>query len=268
MWYEPDNTWLARVAISVPTTAAAASGDVDVVIPASFLDFWDAIDASGAELRVVTAAGALVAYAVDNGSGGAFNKTSKLGRLRLDGVTLPNLANSVTLFYLYYKASSAQASAAVAVTMTSVLTGYIELAGPSGVVVVHEDNVLRQRKPRYTLVKRASEQRAVWFDFGGSLSYAIQLVNEEKFWEEPWYATYRVVDITESAQATMVDAPSLRFVVDEGRVWLKCPVLAGTDETNYTLHPLLRTVYPGGTVEAQKIESAVGVRVEDSHYES
>ena len=168
-WFAAGGIWRRRASISVDI-AGATPVDVDVVIPKDWDDFWDVIDASGLELRAVWYDGQTVlSYSVDDGAGGAFDRTNRLGRIRIDGMTVP-AATAVLQVWLYYDSSSAQGTGAVATVIAAARTGYIELGSPGQYQFTHMPQTARSLKPRSILHKTVNEQIFVWIRLDGALA--------------------------------------------------------------------------------------------------
>jgi hypothetical protein len=268
MWYggaagSSSIVWSRRVAITIDNSAASASGDVNVTIPKGFDDFWDVIDASGEELRVVSYdSQALLAYSVDDGAGGAFSRTNRTGRIQIDTVTLPASA-SVVLVWLYYGSTSTQGSAAVATTITSAKSGYIELGRPSGRRYRYEPSTPNLARPRAILApKRAQEDIYVWVDVTRALSHRTWPGNGARFHEELYFATMGI-NVSGSDASAMYSVGNNRFVFDQqtGQTWLKVFVTAGSSGDDATLIPDIRTILPGGSAAHQRLVPTAGLHV-------
>jgi hypothetical protein len=264
-WY--DEVWTRRAAISVDTSGGAASGDVDVTIPKGLDDFWGVIDASGNELRVVGPdSQTLQAYAIDNGSGGAFNATTRLGRIRLDAVTFPTLAGSTMALWLYYGSTSTQGSGAGA-TGAGSIAGYVDYVLPSMHRFVHSAQIPQHTRPRTSIHKRVNEEVYVNFDFSQVLQMRGLPGYKSNRYEEPWYATATVEDSGGAAQASMVDASRNRFIqAGRNQLYYSVLVKAGTTATPYTVVADLRTRLPGASTAHQRLISSVGLYVRDVRY--
>lgn len=261
-------SWRKRKAITAINTAGGATKDIDVVIPADWDDFWTTIDASGLELRVTAANGRTVqAYSVDDGSGGAFSKTNRLGRLRIDGATVPGTATEADLLWVYYDSVSTQGTAAVVTTMASILTGYIELGVPSG---TWQADASPPRpgldRPRSSLGKDPADEANLWVHLTPEMELRQGQSGGRRLYEEPWAATYSVVNAAASVQAAMIDATLIRFVeITTGtggrQVWARFRIKAGSDDTRYTALPVITTTIPAETGVHRTLNPRVGFRV-------
>lgn len=261
-WYAASGLWRRRAAISVEI-AAATPIDVNITIPPEWDAFWSAIDSSGNNLRVIWYDGKTVlTYAIDNGSGGAFDKTNRLGRIQIDGMTVPN-ATGMLCIWLYFDPSSNQSSGASAVTISSAQNGYIELGTPGQHRFRHQPQTPRATKPRSIVHKTVNEQAFVWIRH--SLSRRATPGNSSSVHEEPLYCTQQVVNSSAVDQAAMYDVTKARWVwTPRGELWLRVLIKAGTTATNYTLVVLTRTILPNETTATQQLETRIGVAVRDN----
>jgi hypothetical protein len=262
--------WLRRVPVSLDNTAGGSTVDFDITIPKGLDAFWSVIDSAGAELRLTAADGETVLdYGIDNGSGGAFNAaavTARTGRLRTNNTTVPAVANSTVLAWLYFNSSTAQGSSG-GVTGTGTIAGYIDTTIPKLHRFVHAPQIPAQTRPRSTIHKRVDEEIALFVSFMGSMGLKSLPGFSHARNEEPWYATPSVLDTAGAAQAGMIDATKNRFVdAGRGRIFYKMIVKAGTTANNYTALADLRTLLPAASVFNQRLISTIGVSVRDVRY--
>lgn len=260
MWYRPEYTRRMAISLDVP---ASSPVDANVTIPKGLDDFWTNIDTSGNELRVVHSDSETVLnYSIDDGAGGAFSKTNRLGRLQLDGVVTPSVAGMQCL-WLYYNTTSTQGSGAVATTITSARNGYIELSRPSGPRrYVHRPQLPGGTYPIEEFHKTAVETVPVWVHYSGSLAKAGKAAREAALLEELYYCTLVVEDTGAGDVATMYDITRPRFVWHRPTgMWIRFEVKAGTTATDYTGSFDARTILPGATALLQRLDTRIGIRV-------
>lgn len=261
-WYSTD--YDDRFAISVPDTTGVATADIDTTIPRDLDAFWAAIDSSGYGIRVTAYDGVtLVSYAIDNGSGGAFDKTNRLGRIRIDGATMPNVANTVAVFWVYFDIDT-PANGGSAVTMSSIVTGYVVHALPPRIVRA-------QRQPpglaRPTQIdhKATSADQHFWIDVAGLLQRYPRPYNRRRIREEIRAAAYSVLNDAGTPEGSMVAHASTRLCeVREGvsrRMLIRVSVSGGTTGERYTIALVLRTGDPVGAL--QTIITTLGIVVRD-----
>lgn len=263
-WYK--EPYQRRAAITVHNSGGAGTIDVDVVIPADWDEFWDEIDASGNELRVTSGDGyTLLAYSVDNGSGGAFDKTGRNGRIRIDGASVPATADSIVLFWLYFDTSSNQGSGAVVTTISSPLTGYVERATPSW--MIYEAQPLRPGKtgPRETFGKTVADTISVWVDFTDFLEHRRNPYAKRMMFEEPFIAVITAEDSAGANAPTLFTSSAARWVEVYGvrgrRIYLRVTVTAGATATAYTIKVSVSTRVPLISSNNRVHETRFGLRV-------
>lgn len=263
-------SWLSedyadRAAISVPDSAGVATADIDTTIPPDWDEFWAAIDSNGYGIRVTTYDGrTAVSYAVDNGSGGAFDKTNRLGRIRIDGAAMPNVANTVALFWVYFDIDS-PTNGSVAVTMTSIVTGYILQAKPSNRLVRAKRQPPGLTRPADIDSKATAATEHFWFDVAGLLQRYPRPQKRRLFREEIRAAGYAVLDDAGAVVGGMSTAADTRFVeIVDGlhrQMLVRVTGTGGTTGERYTVALTLRTGDPLGG--QQTIVVTLGVVVRD-----
>lgn len=267
-WY--DDTYQQRTPIAVPNSAGAASGDVDITIPKDWDAFWSAIDSAGAYVRVTGADGrTLLSYDVDDGAGGAFSVANRAGRIRVDGAALYAVADTTTLLWVYWDTDGTVVSdASVVVTMSSILTGYIELGGvpPARITVVQPPAAGNQRPGRSEVKSTVADER-FWFDFGSILHQYASAVESHVVYEEVQAVGYTVYDDAGAAVSSMVTHSATRFVelVQGRRRRMLVGVLVddGADGSAYTVAIAATTMVPLVTSRSQ-ITSRCGLIVRDA----
>jgi hypothetical protein len=269
-WYAALLTlvWMRRAIISVDNTATPGTVDVDVVIPPDFDDFWGRIDAAGAELRVISPnSRTLAAYSVDNGSGGAFDATNRLGRVRVDAFAF-GATPGVFVLWLYYGSVTAQGAASVATVIAAPNTGYIELGKPSAV----RRYAYAPVRPGYTrpvqlTAKTSGENIDVWIDITPALEHRMGVANFGIFHEEAYFCVLNVYNSALVDQPLMYDATRTRWVFNQktGRTWLRVFIQGGTSGQNYVIVPSVYTQRPGDNagILAQKVHPYVALVVRD-----
>lgn len=262
-WLHED--YADRAAISVPDGTGVSTADIDTTIPPDWDEFWAAIDSNGYGIRVTTYDGrTAVPYAVDNGSGGAFDKTNRLGRIRLDGAPMPNVANTVALFWVYFD-TDAPTNGAVAVTMTGVVTGYILQARPSNRLVRAKRQPPGLTRPADIDSKATAATEQFWFDVAGLLQRYPRPQQRRLVREEIRAAGYAVLDDTGSVAGGMATAADTRFVeILDGlhrQMLVRVSVSGGTTGARYTVALTLRTGDPLGG--QQTIVVPLGLVVRD-----
>lgn len=262
-----NSAWRSRAAITLYSSSDLAQ-DFDVVIPSQWDDFWDNIDTSGNELRVTDAAGTALDYGIDDGSGGAFSKTNRLGRIRINNYDTPISTSGATLAWIYYNSTSTQGSGAGS-SGTGGQTGYIELATPSGLIIGHRSPIAGNTAPPQQIHKTAAERKALWLGYGGLLAPAFTPLRGASVNEELYYVAHDVVDTSAASVPTMVETTAIRFVwVPRGPnmgTWCRFLVVGGSSGNWYTSTLLSRTVSPtdGVSTIRNTFDTRIGVYVRD-----
>jgi hypothetical protein len=254
------DSWRDRRLVFVPNTGGASPVDVDVVIPPWWDDFWGAIDVNGKELRVTSADGVTgLSYSVDDGSGGAFDRAGRAGRIRIDGLTTAATASVVAL-RLYFDPSTTQGDGSTTTTISGALDGTVALVTPSQHAVQGQPATVGLQRPRDVAVKSAAEEVTLWARI--PTTQALTAANGRRDLEEPWLIEAEIYDDT-GAAATDADVDLTRSALVETRegVFAGLHVTGGTVGTGYTVAVLLHTLMPGGTSAHRKVECRIGVYI-------
>jgi hypothetical protein len=238
-----DSAWPRRWSITVGNAAGAASGDVEVVVPADW-DGWGVIQADGDDIRITTADGqTLVAYALSG-----FNYANRTVTLQIKSAALSNTAGMDLLWV--YAGNVAATVGATAVVMVAPLTGYIETGRPSTHIIQAQPERPGATRPRNRIQKTATEQLYVWIRVDGLLERKAEAYQGRTQHEEVRSAVVAVT-LAGVAQAPMIDTTKQRFLERRGRngreMWVKAFIQAGTTATDYTIATSLRTVVPTNT---------------------
>ncbi len=265
-WY--DDNYQRRAAISVPNSAGAASADIDITIPPDWDEFWDVIDAAGAQLRITAADGrTLVTYDVDKPGGGAFSSTARTGRLRIDAASLTNTANACCLFWVYFDPETTVTAGDVVVTMSAPIDGYIELGRPADRRLVLQKQPPGLTRPQSLESKESTATIHYWLDAAQVLELYRRPSSGHLQYEEVAAA---LVVIKDSAGA---DANALEVHADtrfvevvrgrERRMWVRISVTGGTDGSRYTVGVVVYTATPADPTN-QTITHRFGLAVVDA----
>lgn len=234
-----------RVSITVDTTASAAAGDVQALIPDTFSFFWNTVDASGNEIRVTAADGVTVLdYQL-----ASFNRTNREGYVQIDNFA-PDEA-TVNQVWLYFGMDGAPSDATPFVYSAS-KAGYIYLGAPGPTVVAMPERPGDQR-PRNAISKSTGESRWIAFDFGSQLQRRASVADGYPQFEEIYSVSYDV-QLAGVSQAAMVTASSPKIV--NGSV-VQVLVGGGTVDTDYTVICTVKTKIPpnltGQTLQARVV---------------
>lgn len=268
MWYgtgAAPSVWTKRRSITLDCPSAGPL-DHDITIPPGWDDFWTTIDNSGNELRVVNSLGVVLGYGLDDGSGGAFDRTNRLGRIRLNNTSIVT-SPSVQCAWLYYGSTSNQGTGATGAG-TGGQSGYIELAAPSGPHrFAHRPQVPGTIQTRDVIHKTAAETADVWIYLGRVTPRSLTGLFSGTEDEEMLYATQTVENTGGSDQAAMYSIPQIRFVWIEGQgMWVRCIATGGSSGSNYTLSLVSRFAGPinGANVVRPVVDTRIGIKVKDN----
>lgn len=254
------SSFLDRVAVTIDNSSGASSVDVQFDIPQDLEPFWNAIDSSGHELRLVHANGrTLLDYDVTG-----FNKSNRTATVQIDALGCDATA-SMVLAWLYFNTTSTQGDGTTAVTIASAVDAYIEQAGPSQHDVLFQPGRPGLPRPLSVISKPTSDQVNVWFRLDHKLERRTRPFAGGRAYEEPWFATMSVVDSVAADQSSMYTATALRFLERRrgGRreLWLKTRVSSGTNGDPFTILPSIRTVVPTANAVYRRITPSLGMQV-------
>lgn len=265
-WYDED--YRRRRALTIVNTSGGATIDSNIAIPQDDDDFWNAIDSSGNGVRVTLADGfTLATYDIDDGSGGAFNKTTRSGRVRIDGLATGSVVDEALLVWIYYDIDS-PTDGSSAVTITSPETGQWALGSPAWAVVPFVRPRPGVSRPEVVLHKDSTELYHIWIDLTPALEQRDAPYAKRLCHEEPRRATYGVYNAAGTLQGSMDDPSGVRFVevadqrTGQRRLYLRVPVQGGTDDTKYTVRTTLNTRVPPNTAH-RILRHAVALAVRD-----
>ena len=265
-WYADE--FQQRIAISIVNTGGTATPDIAVVIPDTLDRFWDVIDSSALELRVTNADGyTLVAYKLSG-----LTYATRTLVIQVDELPAPGNADELLLCWLYWDTTSTQGDGATGTTITSAETGVIDEALPSGRQITARRQRPGRARPQDLVLKSVADDLDVWLDVSQILETRSSPFDGRNVHEEP-----QTVEITAEDDAaadktsTLIDMTDCTWVETRGngnggrRMWLRCRLNAGVDDTNYTVKPAMTTRSPNVTGTHRTIESALrfAVRVTD-----
>lgn len=256
---------------TIGNVAGGATKDANVILRPDWDEFWEAVDNAGDEIRVTAGDGyTLLAYSIDDGSGGAFDKANRLGRIQIDGMTAPGTAGESLSFFLYFDTSGAgaQGDASVATTIASPEQGAIDRSSPSTWVSVANTPRPGLDVPRATFGKGEDDSAFVFLDFTELLELRRTRFARRLQYEEPAVATYEVQDDGGTPQAGMIDTAFTRWLEVRGptgrrRVFLRVRVKGGTAGDQYTLVATVLTAVPFQSGAHRTLTARVGFRVRD-----
>lgn len=238
--------WSYRVPIAVDNTTPAATSDVQAPIPADWDHFWDAIDASGNEIRVTQADG-FTPVGYQWASTPAFSKTNTTGLLEIDNLTCDGTNAGMCVAWLYYGNSGASDGSS-SFTASTPVDGFIQANRPGAFSLIAQPVRPGVPQPPVRFQKTTSERIVLWINVSRLLERRTTESAGHLEWEEVKLVSYLVQDSGGTDDSgTMAEAAETRFVeVPSGRdrgFWIGMIAKAGTED-NYSIQPTIRTVAP------------------------
>ena len=224
-WYDP--AWKFRASVSLDNTAGSASAtDWSLTIPESWDHFWDNTLANGYD-AVITDQSGRTKLAFERQT---WTHANQAGVLRTNDHSL-STTNTCHAF-LYYGNSSASVDPVGSVSISSAITGEIELANPRSArpMIICRPERPGRTAPTPQIAKASTETIHVWWDLAGALQGRRTESNAHRLLEEIRNVKITVYDGA-SQQAAMVSATKTRIV--NGR-FVKTQLTAGSSGTDYT----------------------------------
>ena len=224
--------WPYRVPVGVNNLSGGTPIDVTFTVPPQLESFWDNIDAAGAELRMVDADGETkLNYALN----GAFNSATRTCTLDVDGYVPPS-SDAIVLLWLYWGKTGAS-SGATGVTIAGAKPGKVHLGKP------HKDRtVLCQAAtpgtttPSAIVSKTSNETVHVWWRLPRALlSHRKELWAERPALDEVDFVAFSVEQGGLDQSALYTESETRLCEADNGDMWIRTTVTAGTSGQAYTL---------------------------------
>lgn len=222
-----DSDYLFRAAI---TMIHQGNGDVTITVPPDWDEFWENIQADGDDIRVTLGDGITpVDY-----QWASYTYATRTGVIELDG--FGNFAGIpyAQMGWLYF-GNSAATDGSASFTASTPEDGFIHLGAPAGIVFDLVEDSPGATVPAQEMAKTTTAETHVWWRLSG-LESRVAPYNLHTEMEEPVGVIAAAVLSSGSAQASMVDNDGLRWVrTNDGSIYLRQVVKAGSDATNYTL---------------------------------
>ena len=261
-WYRNGaTTWNRRYPVAVDAVTGTSSGTVDVtiVIPAAWDDFWDNVTdtTNGYDIIVCGSDGrTLLSFDLSG-----FNHANKTCTVRIDGLVLADTAR-MEIVWLYW--SSAQASnLGAVVTISSAISGYIELGEPVQEWTVRARPMTPgSTTPEQRVSKNPSDILHIWWDLSDLLlpRPADALHARSTGYEGIAY----VVPSVEPAATSAVTAAQTRYLLSGGRLYARSQHTGGTDATEDTAYLLTITKAGSAGSAARNLYSTARIVIEDA----
>lgn len=240
-WYDEDYRY--RRAISIDNTgSASATFSFSLTIPDDLADFWANVQSDGGDIILTEPDGFTpldasncTAVDIDDGAGGAFDGSTKSGRIRVDQYTR-GVSNETCFLWLYWGNAAATTNSDFGSwTSPSTVTAYISREGSTRISprIVTRPEDPGAVTPRTRISKTTGERLYVYLDFSGELNQ-----RDEAYEGSLWYEGIKSAIVTAEtgggAAATLVDDNDTRLLGRQGSVIrVKIPA-AGVSGTDYT----------------------------------
>lgn len=232
-WYSTN--FKKRIAFTVEDSGGLDQMEIDLAEHKTLDDFWDNIDASGEELRMVDPSGLVeLDYQLIS-----FSKANRTGTIRVEGFDFSS--NNQTMIWLYHDTVSAAGDGSTTVSSSNPGPGYAYTGRPNRIVRNFTQRPGSTR-PRSSISKGSDESIVVWFDLTDLLIRSVRPYNNRTIWEEPAGVKAQIFNSAGAAQSAMIDKTRTLFVALRDRVAVTFWITGGTDGDDYTIAPEIYTV--------------------------
>ena len=231
-WY--GSNWKQRQPVAIDASATAGSGvsaqDIEISVPAGWDLFWDNIRSDFFDVIVVDPVGNLLTFA----RSGA-NFANRQLTLQVDGYQTKGQA--INQIFVYYQNPDQTSDLASSVTISSALSGYIDLARAGGFVVSQPTLRPPTATPQTAFVKSTIDTIDVYFSVANLLQMRAFAYNGRISYDEIDFVEVQSYDSGGSSDAGRYDITKTRFV--EG--FVKARAKGGADSNDYAFAVNLTT---------------------------
>lgn len=261
-WYRNGSTeWDRRHPVAIDAVTGTSSGTVDVTfaIPANWDDFWTNVtDTTNGYDIIVTGSDGRTILSFDLSG---FSYANRTCTVRIDGLVLADTGR-MEIVWLYWQSAQASNLGAV-VTITSAISGYIELGEPPREWTVRAQPVTPGATiPEQRVSKNPSDILHIWWDVSDLLlARPIDALHARTTGYEG--IDYAVPSV-EPAATSAVTAAQTRYLMAGGRLYVRTQHTGGTDATEDTAYLFLLTKAGGTGSTSRSLYSAVRVVIEDA----
>lgn len=263
-WYSnaaaPAVVWLQRHPVAVDAVTGTSSGTVDVTfaIPAAWDDFWDNVQstANGYDIIVTGPDGRTILSFDLSG----FSHTNRTCTVRIDGLVLAG-TGKMEMVWLYWNSAQASSLGAV-VTITSAISGYIELGSPPGyAAVVARPLVPGQTESAQFVQKSPSDVTHIHWDISDLLFRRDHkaLYNDHTGYEG---VTHCTSSVDPGATATVTAAQTRYYIVDD-RLYVRTQHNGGATGTTESAFLTIVTQAGSSGSASRTLVCPVSVNIED-----
>lgn len=225
-WY--NGSFNRRIPVTIDGSATASgTHDFEVEIPADWDDFWDNIRSDGNDIVLTDADGkSILNFQFKSG----FNLPNRSLTLQAENINL-GVSNKMRIVQLYWDNSTQSSSLQTAITVSSVLAGYVYLGGPSGFVV--KDSGFRPigTVPTAIFQKDPTDEIDIWFPVGTRLAKRRIEYNQRLDFKLVQRVSVEVKTSAKVNQPTMYATEEIRLI----NGWCRARIKAGSDSTDYSV---------------------------------
>ena len=242
-----DGRALYRLPLTFENTSGGSGNAVFSLAGIADLDeFWDNVQSDGYDIIVTTAEGSTI-IAPTAWDILSFNKTTRTGTIRIQGLTMPA---GMSLYWLYWGKNGTAATSQWVSTPAPSSPKTVHLHRGDPLSVEPSRRILggigsaqpRATTPRHALRKEADAALRVYWLLDNLKRTKLANAAGSTEWDQPSVGTHEVVDVNDSDVATMYTVTEGRFAVDgDGRVYYSMIVKAGTTGTSYTARATVTT---------------------------
>jgi len=226
-WY--NTGWKQRQPVAIDASAfgsgAYQSKDVEFQVPPDWDLFWDNIRSDFLDVVPVDVAGNKLGFTRKAGASYADRSLY----IQLPALTLKTLA--VDQVYLYFQNPDQTVDLSKVSTISSPLIGYIDLARPSGLMVVQPLQRPPTSEPQTAFVKATTDQIDIFFAIGGLFTVRASPYNARLSNEDVEYVNIQSLDSSGTNDTNRYLEDKTRFI--DGFVRVRA--VGGSDGTDYAL---------------------------------
>ena len=233
-WYSAN--WKQRQSVAIDASATAGSGvsseDIEINVPSDWDLFWDNIRSDFFDVIVADPEGNLLTF----GRSGA-NYANRQLTLQVDGYSTKGQA--INQIFIYYQNPDQASDLSSSVTITSALTGYLDLARAGGFVV--SQPILRPpaATPQTAFTKSSIDTIDIYFAVGNLLQQRAFQYNGRLSFDEVDFVEIQSYDDTGASDAGRYDITKTRFI----QGFVKARAKAGSDGVDYAFAVNLTTTF-------------------------
>lgn len=253
-----DALYASRQPIAIDNVGGAGGvADIEITIPKRWDEFWEAVESTGYDVLFTDADGVTILTYERT----TWTYATRTGVFQIDNYTLP--AEGTCLIWMYFDYSGASDGSS-SFAPGALKNGYIDLQKPNDrqkQVSMASEPKGRSRPSREVHKETATETDLFFGPFGPDvLSASTGSYADHSNWEEIDYVQFGVEAATVE-QAAEMDETKTRFIQDQdGLVWVKARIKAGTTAADRTAHLKVGTVDPNALTRVIEKKAYIAVK--------